>query len=216
MKKYLLFFYLFYISVDFFAQQLYVEFGPTVSAFDYKNSQGESLDNLLSKPHMYMGMGYRSVLNNNQTLFVSIGASYNGYGAIGSDNKLDNYFEWDINYLGVNAGFDIKLFSLRDFSFYLKGSVAVEFLVRGTQTVNNQVYNLVGEEEFNNTIFFTRGHLGMQYPISRNTSLFVNYTYGRTILIGKGNGIDQEQLKLITHQFGLGLMINLPNCNCPF
>jgi hypothetical protein len=216
MKRNLLFWCFLFLVIDGFSQQLYVEFGPTVSAFDYKNSQGESLDNLLSKTNIYFGMGYRNVINNKQTLFVSLGVSYNGYGAIGSDNRLDNYFEWDVNYLGVNAGLDVKLFSLRDFSFYLKGSIAAEFLIRGTQTVNNQVFNLVGEDEFNNYIFFTRGHLGMQYPISRNTSLFVNYTYGRTVLIGKGNGIDQEQLKLITHQFGLGLIINLPSCNCTF
>lgn len=199
-----------------FSQQLYIEAGTTVSKFDYKNSQGEPLDNLLSKPNTYLAMGYRHVINNAKTLYVSIGGLYNGYGAIGSDNRLNNYFEWDVSYLGVNAGLDIRLFQLRDFSFYLKGAVAFEFLIRGTQTVNNQVFNLVGEDEFNNNIIFTRGSFGMQYPISSNTSIFANYTYGRTVLIGNANAVDNEQLNLNTHQFGLGLIISLPNCNCPF
>ncbi len=199
-----------------FSQQFYVEFGATISSFDYKNSQGDPLDNLLSKPNTYFGLGYRHAINNAKSLFFSVGATYNGYGAIGSDNVLDNFFEWDVTYVGANVGLDIRLFRVRDFSFYIKGSAAFEILIRGTQTVNNQVYNLVGEDEFNNSIFFTRGSFGVQHPIARNTLIFVNYTYGKTLLIGKGNAVDQEQLKLNTHQFGIGLIISLPNCNCPF
>ena len=137
-----------------YGQQLFMEIGRTMSSFDYKNSQGVPLDNLQSKPNNYIKMGYRDNLNDSKTLFVSIGALYNGYGAIGSDRTLDNYFEWDVTYLGLEAGLDFRLFRLRDFTFFINGSAASEFLIQGTQTVNNQVFNLVGEDEFNNTIFF--------------------------------------------------------------
>ena len=207
---------LFAISYHCFSQQLYMEIGKTISAFDYKNSQGMGLGNLQSKPNNYLKMGYRDVLNHNRTFYFSIGATYNGYGAIGSDRTLDNFFEWDITYLGLEAGLDFRLFRLRDFSFYLKGSASAEFLIQGTQTVNNQVFNLVGEEEFNNHIFFLRGGLMMTYPISRNTLITANYSLGKTVLLDKGNATDQEELKLSAHQFGFGIIISLPNCNCPF
>ena len=199
-----------------YGQQLFMEIGRTMSSFDYKNSQGVQLDNLLSKPNNYIKMGYRDNLNYDKTLFVSIGGLYNGYGAIGSDPILDNYFEWDVTYLGLEAGLDLKLFGLRDFSFFIKGSAAAEFLIQGTQTVNNQVFNLVGEDEFNNNIFFMRGGIMMTYPISRNTLITAGYTIGKTVLLNKGNANDKEELKLIAHQFGFGIIINLPNCNCPF
>ncbi|TGV04743.1 outer membrane beta-barrel protein [Flavivirga rizhaonensis] len=201
-------------SILGFSQQLYVEYGTTVSSFDYKNSQGESLDNLLSQSKSYIGMGYRDNINSAKTLFLSIGASYSSYGAIGSDNRLDNYFEWDVSYLGIKAGLDLHMFQLRDFSFYLKGAIASEFLIRGNQTINNQVYNLVGEDEFNNNIFFIKGGFGVQYPISNNTAIFANYTYGKTVLLN--SGISAEKLNLNAHQFGIGFIINLPNCNCDF
>jgi len=112
------------MSMATYGQQLYVEYGATISSFDYKNSQGQSLDNLLSESNNYFGMGYRDNLNLDKTLFISIGATLSGYGAVGSDRTLDNYFEWDVTYLGINAGLDIKLFQTCDFTFYFKGSIA--------------------------------------------------------------------------------------------
>ena len=207
---------LFMVSISTFGQQLYMGLGKTISRFDYRNSSGQPLDNLLSKSDFYIEMGYRDVLNNAETLYVSIGGIYDGFGAIGSDRTLDNYFEWDVSYAGVQGGLEYKLFSLRDFSFYLGGNVSLEFLIRGTQTINNQVYNLVGEDEFNGSIFFFSGGLNMTYPISRNTLITATYSYGKTALIGKGNTTDQEQLNLLVHKIGFGIIINLPGCNCPF
>lgn len=202
------------ISISSFCQQLYFEFGTAVSSFDYENSQGQPLDNLLSKSRTYYGMGYRQKINTSNTLFLSLGASYNNYGAIGSESSVDNYFEWDVSYLGLKVGLGIKLFELRDLTFLANASVASEFLIRGTQTINNDVFNLVGEEEFNNNILFFRGGLEMQYPISRSTAIFVGYSYGRSVLINSGE--NAEKLRLNTHQFGLGFIINLPKCYCSY
>lgn len=197
-----------------FSQQLNFEFGTTVSSFDYENSQGRPLDNLLSKSKSYFGMGYRQTINDNRTLFVSLGASYNNYGAIGSESRVDNYFEWDVSYLGLKAGLGIKMFELRDLTFLANVSVASEFLIRGNQTINNDVFNLVGEEEFNNNILFFRAGVEMQYPISRSTAIFVGYTYGKSVLISSGK--NAEKLNLNAHQFGLGFIINLPKCFCSY
>ena len=119
MKKKLLINFVFLISISGFTQQLYMEYGSTISSFDYENSNGNPLNNLLSKSNSYFGMGYRQAINNSKTLFLSIGATYNNYGAIGSESSVDNYFEWDVTYLGIEAGLDYKLFGLRDFSFFM-------------------------------------------------------------------------------------------------
>lgn len=197
-----------------YSQQLYVELGTTVSSFDYKNSQGQSLDNLLSTTKAYYGMGYRQSINTRRTLFLSLGAIFSNYGAIGSENTVDNFFEWDVSYLGLKAGLGLQLFRLRDLTFFANASASSEFLIRGTQTINNDVFNLVGEPEFNNTILFFRGGVEMQYPVSRSTALFVGYTYGRSVLANSGDS--QERLNLNAHQFGIGFIINLPKCYCDF
>ncbi|MCF7560248.1 outer membrane beta-barrel protein [Sabulilitoribacter multivorans] len=214
MKKYLLIFLISTISFLGYSQQLYMELGSTISSFDYENSQGLPLDNLLSKSDSYFGMGYRQVINNQKTLFLALGASYNNYGAIGSESSVDNFFEWDVSYLGIKAGLDYRIFQLKDLSFFVKGSVASEFLIRGNQTINNDVYNLVGEEEFNNNILFLRAGIGLQYPISNSTAIYAGYSYGKSVLISSGE--NAEKLKLNAHQFGIGFIINLPNCFCDF
>lgn len=214
MKKKLFINFVFLISFSGFTQQLYMEYGSTISSFDYENSNGDPLNNLLSKSNSYFGMGYRQGINNAKTLFLSIGATYNNYGAIGSESSVDNYFEWDVSYLGLQVGVNAKLFQLNDLTFLLNTSVASEFLIRGNQTINNDVYNLVGEEEFNNNIFFIRAGVSMQYPISNSTAIFTGYSYGKSILIN--SGINAEKLKLNAHQFGIGFVINLPSCYCDF
>lgn len=202
------------VSTTCFSQQLYIELGTNVSAFDYENSQGRPLDNLLSTSKAYYGMGYRQSINDRRTLFLTLGASFNNYGAIGSEARVDNYFEWDVSYLGLEVGLGIQMFRLRDLTFMFNGSVASEFLIRGNQTINNDVFNLVGEPEFNNTILFFRGGVEMQYPISRSTALFVGYTYGESALVNSGDS--NEKLNLSTHQFGIGFIINLPKCYCDY
>ncbi|MFP4845575.1 outer membrane beta-barrel protein [Winogradskyella sp. PE311] len=214
LKKYTIITIALLISVSSYSQQLYFELGNTISSFDYKNTQGEPLDNLLSKSKAYFGMGYRQSINRNNTFFLSLGATYNNYGAIGSENSVDNFFEWDISYLGLKVGLDIKLFELQDLSFFAKASVATEFLIRGNQTINNDVFNLVGEEEFNNSILFFRGGLQMQYPLSRNTAIFAEYTYGKSVLIDSPEV--GETLTFNAHQFGIGFIVNLPRCNCDY
>ena len=42
------------------AQQLYLETGKTISSFDYKTSQGNSLENLQSSSHSFMAIGYKN------------------------------------------------------------------------------------------------------------------------------------------------------------
>jgi hypothetical protein len=193
---------------------LYLELGTNISSFNYENSSGRPLDNLLSTSKAYYGMGYRQSMNYKQTLFLTLGASLNNYGAIGSEGSVDNFFEWDLSYLGLEAGVGLRVFRLRDLSFFINGSVASEFLLRGNQIINNDVFNLVGEPEFNNTILFIRTGVEMQYPISRSTALYVGYTFGRSVLINSGDS--NEKLNLNTHQFGIGFIINLPKCYCEF
>lgn len=69
MKKPLLITITLLMWVVSFSQQMYMEYGTTVSSFDYQNSQGLTIDNLLSQSKTYLGMGYRDNINNAKTLF---------------------------------------------------------------------------------------------------------------------------------------------------
>lgn len=204
MKKLLFFTLLLIGTMIVNSQQLYFESGKTISSFDYKNSQGETLDNLQSTNYTFVNIGYRrSIFTKN--LYLDIGGIYNSYGSKGSDRELDNYYDWDLSYLGLSLGLDYEFLKSNSFSFCIKAFATAEFLIQGTQTLNNQVYQLSEEEDFNTAIYFLRAGLGISYEISKNLSIYTDYTFGK----GATFKDIQGDLKIDTHQFGIGLLVNI-------
>ncbi|MBN4070783.1 OmpA family protein [Olleya sp. AH-315-F22] len=204
MRIFLLLVFLCFNFTTINSQQLSIEAGKTISSFDFENSQGESLDNLQSSNHTYLSFGYRKNVFT-EAMFLNINLNYNEYGSIGSDMALDNFFEWDLSYLGISAGFDYEFYKPGSFTFFIKASAGAELLIQGTQTLNNQVFNLSDEEDFNSAIYGFRGGLGVQYKMSPSLSLFTQYLYGTN---GRFKDV-QGNLKIKTHNVGLGLLINL-------
>lgn len=194
------------------AQQLYVEGGKTMSSFDYKNSQGNSLDNLQGTAHSFMAIGYRNQLFI-KNLHLSLGTSYAGYGAIGSDDTLGNYMEWDVNYLEFNTGLDYELFKVKKAKFYIKGTASMGFLLQGTQTFNNRVIDLKNRDDFDKTLFDFRAGFGFSHPISENLSFYAQYMHGRSLNLREGtaNIADQEELRIVSDNISFGLLLNILN-----
>ncbi|WP_372793988.1 outer membrane beta-barrel protein [Lutibacter sp.] len=198
------------LGITSFGQQIYIEGGKTLSSFDYKNSQGGSLDNLQASPHSFMTVGYRKQIFT-KNLNISLGTSYAGYGAIGSDDNVGNYMEWDINYLEFNVGLDYELFKIKKGKIYLKGTASMAFLLQGTQTVNNMVIDLKNNDNFDKTLYDFRGGFGFSHPISDNLSFYVQYMRGRSITLKEGvaNTADQEELRIVSDAISFGLLINI-------
>jgi hypothetical protein len=200
------------------SQQLSVSYGRLLSYFDYEDSQGNSLDNLSGISSNSFMLGYQMPIASKRW-YLNTAASYNKYGARGSDIPLDTYFEWDVNYLGINIGIDYEFLEQKNFFanqdgfyFYIKGSVATEFMVQGTQRINNKLYNLKGEEQFDKPVFFLRGGAGANYCVSHRLVVFLQYMGGKSLpIFGKSSG-DREKLQYITHAFSFGLLLNLPQC----
>lgn len=191
------------------SQQLVLETGKAITSFDYKNSRGNELDNLQSTNQNYMYVGYIANIFK-EFIHASLGVNYSTYGAIGSDTNVNNYFEWETSYVGLNIGLDFKLFKIKKFNFYAKSTFSSEFIIQGTQTLNNTVYDLVGEDDFDQTNYFFRAGTFIDYPISENMKLFIQYMGGKSKQMRNSvSNSDQEKLRLVSHNFGFGLFINL-------
>lgn len=195
------------------SQQVYFEAGKINSSFDYKDSEGNKIGNLQGSNQNSLCVGYRNfIVKPNFNFFGSV--SYVKYGAKGSDKTLGNSFDWEMEYVGVNLGIDYEFFrpsilknEQHGFSFCIIGSVASEFLLKGTQTVNGQVNDLKGLEEFDKPFYFARGGVSLNYYISKSFVLYGKYMGGTSFLIGDYK--NQEQLRLITHNVSIGLSISL-------
>jgi len=186
------------------AQQLYVEGGKTMSTFDYKNSQGNSLNNLQATTNSYMEVGYRTQLLT-KNLHLNLGATYAGYGAIGSDAAVGNFMEWDVNYAGLNVGLDYKVFNIKKANVYVKTGMSAAFFVQGTQTLNNSVMDLKNNDDFDTALVNMQIGAGFLHPISEDLSFYVQYMYGKSLDMASGDA----ELKIASNNVGFGLLINI-------
>lgn len=208
-KAYILILMVSLFSFQANSQQLVLETGKAITGFDFENSQGNQLNNLQSTNQSYMYLGYRTKIFKDY-IQVSLGANYSTYGVIGSDNDVNNYFEWEVSYIGLNLGLDFRLFKIKKFNFYIKGTFSSSFIIQGTQTLNNTVYELVGADDFDQTNYFFKAGAFIEYPISKNISFFVQYMGGKSKQLRDSVlNTDQEKLRLVSHNFGFGLFINL-------
>jgi len=189
------------------AQQLYLEVGKTSSSFDYKNSQGERLDNLQATNHQFMSLGYRDNIASLKPLHGFLGMGYNGYGAIGSDNTLNGIMEWRVNYLELNAGLDIDLFAINKSAFYLKGMFSTGFLLQGTQSMNNDIINLKNVDDFDKMMFSFKAGAGFLHPVSDDLSFYVQYLFGKSL--NQSGNDDYESLRIESHNISFGAIIEL-------
>lgn len=195
------------------SQQIYLRTGKVISSFDYLNSEGNTLSDLSGSFLNSLGLGGRIPVMKSP-LNISFEISNDKFGASSSDTLLGNYSEWDVSFLDLNLGIDYEflrpLYNRNDpegFSFCLKTAFATDFLIKGKQRLNNQVYNLSGVEEFDKPVFIVKGGACVNYYINRSYVAFLQYMYGRSFLIGNYTG--QEQLRYSTHSISLGFAVNL-------
>ncbi len=202
-KKYTLIVMLFIVSIAS-SQQLYLTTGQRSSSFKYTDSKGNKLDNIYSKTFDYLALGFRHE-NIMKNINLSFGLNYGGYGAIGSDDLLDKYMEWNLKYLETDIGIDIKLFSIRKINIYVKGDVAFGFMTKGIQILDKQVINLKGNMDFENPSVNLKGGLCLMYPINYEVSFIAHFLMGHSNDISRGN----EKLNISSNNIDLGLLINL-------
>ena len=88
-----------------------------------------------------------------------------------------------------------------------------EFMLQGTQTINNQVINLTDTEEFDDNAIFFRGGAGLSYPLTETSSVYLQYLYGQSLGMNDDNNgsTSQEELKINTHMVGIGIRIAIPS-----
>lgn len=218
-KLFLMFISLLFTS-GLYAQQFYFGAGNTLTYFNYKNSQGEKLDNLQASNNYYLATGFKLPIKKSKLKLVS-GLNYNRYGASGSEPGF--IYQWDMTYLGLDVGFEYDVLRLSDFFnqnngfvkdreglfIYLKGAFSGEYMLNGKQQVNDMLYNLSGVEQFDTPFFFARGGLGINYGFSEDIGVFAQYLGGMSLPLIKGKDDGNEKLNLITHQIGFGLLIGI-------
>lgn len=192
------------------AQQMFLEVGSSSTSMEYKNSSGESLDNLLPTNNSFMQFGYRYSKPDNFLTFTLAG-SYSGYGAIGSDSLYSNFMEYRLNYAQFYAGADVRVISLKGFEINIKANGSLGVMLQGTQTLNNQVFDLSENDEFDNLLLSLAVGISATRPISDNASIYVQFMNASGAPAGVNQNEAIERWKLSSNSLSFGVLIDLNN-----
>ena len=185
------------------AQEVYIDGGKSVTTFDFKDALSNELEDLQSTNHSYIDFGYRGKLFTKAVFFV---VGVNTYGATGND-LFGNYLNWETTYASLYAGIDAELFRISDFSFHVKGTVGPDVMLQGTQTLNNQVFDVLNEQDFNTAFVFIRGAASFEYNVSDSIAVFFQYRFGKGSQIN--NSETGAELGYLSNDFGIGLVFKL-------
>lgn len=197
------------LSTNLSAQEVYLETGRTSSSFKFINNEGESLENLQPLTKSYVGAGFKHEIFT-KGLNITTGLSYNTYGAIGSEDDINNFFEWDINYLGLDLGLDYELVQGDFLSFYIQLAGSANFLLNGVQTINEQVFDIKNMEEFKDVPFFIRAGGGLRFKLSDNAKIYLQYLYGSGLALNNSNNSSITELTINLQSVGIGLLLAIP------
>ena len=194
------------------SQQVFAEIGHLTSHFDYEDSEGAGLESLYPESSISYSIGYRHILS---PIFQVTGSVvYNRYRSFGSDPLYDNKYSWDTRYLGIGLGVEGEFYKVKRFRFLAKISAEPQLLMGGTQTINNEIYDLKGVEQFDRPFLFLRGGLGANYCVDSRVAVTARYYYGKGIPIGKSD--DPENLWMTTGTVTLGVLVSFKDCRYCF
>ena len=190
------------------AQQIVAEVGRNTCSFDYADSEGNALKDLYPQAHLSFALGYRGSLG--ERFHYTGQLLFNHYGSEAAVPELATRLVWDMEYLGLGLAMDGELFRKKGIILLLRAAAEPQFMLKGTQTINEQLYDLKGVEQFDKPFLFLRGGAGMNYCADERTVITLRYMYGRGLPMGSSS--DGESLDLVTSTVSLGLLWNLGRC----
>lgn len=202
-------------------QQAYLFTGMTRSEFLYKDSQGRSLDGMHPQVGLSLAGGMRQAFKPlNPAWFFNVGVVYAHYGMRGtSQDVFRRYYEWRTTYLGIDLGVERDLFTVKlpnrdgkGLTFMLGAAAAPEFLVKGAQTIDHEVYDLRGVEQFDAPFLFLRGIAGFNFCVTNRTAIAAHYAFAHGRRFPGRAPTDDERLAFRTHSIAFGVQIGFPSC----
>lgn len=191
------------------AQQVNTQIGRVSTTFDYKDSEGQKLENLYSDIGFSYAVGYRMPLF--ERIFLNGDLIYNTYSTFGSDELYGNSYSWRSEYAGLSVGAEGEVWKKRSFTLLARLDVNPQMMTKGTQLINEQAYDLRGVEQFDKPMVFYRGGLGVNFCAETSLALSLKYMYG--IGMGIGSSQDTEDLKIRTGTISIGILWNFRDCN---
>ena len=107
-----------------------------------------------------------------------------------------------------------EVYKRGNFRAIVKLALEPQFMMNGTQTINGQVFDLKGVEQFENPFMFFKAGAGANYCLNSTIALSLRYQYGKGFPLGSSS--DPEVLRFNTNAISLGIVVSLGRCDYCF
>ena len=206
------------ISILFFcyslsSQTAFFNTGLNTTSYDYKNSEGNSNENIKSSNGTFFEIGYSFPIEFSKRtrsfgrysrLHFKTGLSLNQYNATGG-NSIDNY-DWKSQFIGLRSDLEYFIFAADFLSVSVDGGLGLEVFLNGKQKIGGNTYNLKDSDEFNGLFFTPRVGINLSVNVSEEVALMGGFNLSKAISPSKSN---QESVSFNNSQFRFGVIIQL-------
>lgn len=212
MKKLIIISILFF-SYSLSSQTAFFNTGLNTTSYDYKNSEGNSNENIKSSNGTFFEIGYSFPIEFSKRtrsfgrysrLHFKTGLSLNQYNATGG-NSIDNY-DWKSQFIGLRSDLEYFIFAADFLSVSVDGGLGLEVFLNGKQKIGGNTYNLKDSDEFNGLFFTPRVGINLSVNVSEEVALMGGFNLSKAISPSKSN---QESVSFNNSQFRFGVIIQL-------
>ena len=212
MKKLIIICILFF-SYSLSSQTAFFNTGLNTTSYDYKNSEGNSNENIKSSNGTFFEIGYSFPIEFSKRtrsfgrysrLHFKTGLSLNQYNATGG-NSIDNY-DCKSQFIGLRSDLEYFIFAADFLSVSVDGGLGLEVFLNGKQKIGGNTYNLKESDEFNGLFFTPRVGINLSVNVSEEVALMGGFNLSKAISPSKSN---QESVSFNNSQFRFGVIIQV-------
>ncbi|SDE12258.1 hypothetical protein SAMN05421636_103316 [Pricia antarctica] len=203
--KYFLFILMVLALIEGRSQDLILASGTNSTSYDYKNSLGQTNENIDGSSGTFYEIVYLAPLGLNGRLNYILGAALNEYNAEGG--TIESVYTWETSYMGFKGGITYDIFTTDSgFKTTFVFALQTSFIVDGNQRINGASFDLTKEDEFKGIFIQPITGLDISYPVSDKLTLGLGYNYSKISKIGNKT---EEALNFSNHQWQIRLQFSL-------
>jgi hypothetical protein len=205
--KYYHFFFLLFITTTYSQSAIYFTTGRNFTKYSYTNILGNQATNISSSLGNSYSLGYSKNLNlkfNKRPIYYDFEWTIDELNSSVYNKNL--FVDWNTVFTGVKNSLLFSIISHKQLRFHLKLGAMVSTMVRGTQELNGELFDLAQTDSFKGVFLSGIGGLQAQYNASDYGGLRIGYDfqYGFNPLLKK-----PEQFSTSTNRIWFGVVFNL-------
>ena len=149
-----------------------VSLGYASTDFTYVDSAGNSDIEFIPGNKNFLSLNYSFQIRKN--FFIRTGIDLLSFGTTSQDIANGNTYEWDTSYIGIGAGIDWKIFSVKKISLKAQSRIGFANINSGTQKINLTTFDIKDNPEFSGNHHYYSFGLALNYKLSKNIIIGIN------------------------------------------